>query len=116
MVEKNITGIILSVNPFEDEHIVSILTEGGNKLMLKAKGLSKMQSKNRYALQPLNECEIEYFTVGNTNKGRIKRATTTKEFIAKGERDLAVASIITSILNRDDNHNNLIFNSVKKIL
>lgn len=117
MIEKIVTGLVLGKIEYEDEHIVKILSEGGNILSLKAKGLSNNFSKNRMSLQHFNKVEIEYFPAPfDSNRGRIKRVNVIKEYIDDDEMSYAVAQVLNDILYPINSHNNYIYNSVINIL
>lgn len=117
MIEKIITGIVLGKREFEDEHIVKILSQGGNILSLKAKGLQKNSGKNRISLQSFNVVEVEYFAApSDSNRGRIKRATTTKEYLGNKEYAYSVIQVMHDILYPLNSHNNLTYNAILNIL
>lgn len=117
MIEKIVTGLVLGKKEYEDEHLVKILSEGGNILSLKAKGLSNNVSKNRVSLQQFNKVEIEYFPApSDSNRGRIKRSTTVEEYIDNDEQSYAVAQVLNSILYPLMSHNNAIYTSVISVL
>lgn len=116
MIEKIITGIVLEKIPFEDEHIVKILTKGGNLISIRAKGLNKLTSKNRFSLRDFNICEIEYFTSGRTSTGRLKRAKMIKEFSINDEWVLNIVNLIKEIVSKTKNNSNLIYEIINVIL
>lgn len=117
MIEKIITGIVLGKREYEDEHIVTILSEGGNILSLKAKGLHNNVSKNRISLQPFNRVEVEYFAAPmDSNRGRIKRASVNNEYTNEGELAYSAIQVMHNILYPISSHNNAIYNSVINIL
>lgn len=117
MIEKIVTGIVLGKREFEDEHIVKILSEGGNILFLKAKGLHNNISKNRISLQLFNRVEIEYFpSPSDSNRGRVKRATIVKEYINDDEASYSVIQVLNDVLYSLNSHNNAIYNAVVNIL
>ncbi len=121
MITKINRGIVLRKIIFEDEHIVKILTEGGNLLALKAKGLDSLISKNRMSLQPLNTIEVEYFTNIEMNKssGRLKTATALKEFRGfdnNDERIFAIAEVVLNIIGGQSNNSRLTYITLEKII
>ena len=116
MIEKIITGIILDKFQFEDEHIIKILSQGGNVISLKAKGLSNLTSKNNASLNPFNICEIEYFTSLSGMTGRLKTARVLKEFIKDTELSLNVMQILRNIIIGSKRNTMVTYNTVKNIL
>ncbi len=117
MVEKIITGIVIDKFPFEDEHIIKILSEGGNVVSLKAKGLDKYESKNRISLSLFNKVELEYFSSpSNGNSGRLKRSSMVKEYLADSDLSYSVTQLLKDILLSLNNYNNVIFVSLEKVL
>ena len=116
MIEKIIIGIILEKYVFEDEHIVKILSEGGDLISLKAKGLSNLTSKNNSSLNPLNICEIEYFTSMSGMTGRLKTARVLKEFVNDSERVLDIIDVIKNIIKGSKRNNIITHNTLKDII
>ncbi len=116
MIEKIITGIVIDKFSFEDEHIVEILSEGGNLISLKAKGLNNLSSKNNASLNPFNICEIEYFTSSSGMSGRLKTARVLKEFIKDTELSLNVMMVMKNIILGTKRNTNITFNTIKSIL
>jgi|GEM_PF-3492909 len=116
MIEKIVVGIILDKFPFEDEHLIKVLIEEGKILTLKAKGLDSLTSKNRVSLNLFNICEIEYFTSGFGNGGRIKRSTIIKEFLKDDELSFNVLLLVRNILDISKAYKNINFFAVKHIL
>lgn len=116
MVEKIITGIVLNKFPYEDEHIVKILSEGGNIISLKAKGLGNLTSKNNASLMLFNICEVEYFTSISGMTGRLKTARVLKEFIKDNELSLNVLETIRNIISERVRNTNVTYNTIKNIL
>ena len=116
MIEKIITGIILDKFNYEDEHIVKILSEGGNVISLKAKGLSNLTSKNNASLNLFNVCEIEYFTSSSGLTGRLKTSRVLKEFIKDTELSLNVIEVVKNIILGTKRNTIITFSIVKSIL
>ncbi len=117
MIEKIVTGIVLGKREYEDEHIVKILSEGGNILSLKAKGLHNNISKNRTSLQPFNKVEVEYFAAPmDSNRGRIKRATVNSEYTNDSELAYSAIQVMHDILYPLSTHNNAIYSAVSNVL
>ncbi len=117
MIEKIVTGIVLGKFPFEDENIIKILSEGGNIISLKAKGIDKYESKNRLSLSLFNIVEFEYFSSSNnSNSGRLKRANLITEYLANSELSYSVVQVLRELLLAHDSYNNVIFNLTSKIL
>ncbi len=119
MITKINKGIVLQTYIFEDEHIVKLLTEGGNVLQLKAKGLDSLTSKNRISLQVFNTVEVEYFTNNDMNmvSGRLKTAHCLKEF--KGldnERNLSLVEVIRNIILDQNSNSILTYSTLDKII
>lgn len=119
MIEKICTGIVLHKWFYEDEHMVSLLTEGGNILRLKAKGLDSFTSKNSMSLHVFNKVEVEYFTSPNNKRytGRLKRSRTLEEFKIEGNQDnLANIEVIRNLISQQDHNSILTFKTLEKII
>ncbi|BDU67785.1 MAG: hypothetical protein TYPL_4380 [Candidatus Tyloplasma litorale] len=118
MIEKIVTAIVLEKISFNDEHLVKILSEGGNVITLKAKGLDLNSSKNRMSLGVFNEVEIEYFTsqFSRNNTGRLKTARIIKEFIYENNyNSINILNFCKNILLQQNNNSNQIYKSIQKI-
>ncbi len=109
MIEKINTGIVMEVKDFEDEHIVKILTEGGNLLSLKAKGLDNFISKNRVSIKIFNKINVEFFTSSSSiyNTGRLKRSSVIHEFKEYNEYSINLVESIRNIII-DQNFNSIL--------
>lgn len=119
MVEKVMTGIVLQKWYFEDEHIIKILTEGGNVLRLKAKGLDNIDSKNNSSLQIFNKVEVEFFTSPNNSRetGRLKRARAIKEFLGEHtDENFMYMEVIRNMIAFQEHNNRLTFSVLEQII
>ncbi len=118
MIEKLNTGFVLEKRVFEDEHIVRILTEGGNIIALKAKGLDSFTSKNRMSLNILNKVEVEYFTSPTTksNTGRLKTARALKEFTSLNDKTLDIVEVTRNILLDSNSNTTISYKILEKII
>ena len=116
MIEKIVTGIVLDKFPFEDEHLVKVLIESGKVLTLRAKGLNSLTSKNRVSLNIFNICEIEYFTSGVGNGGRLKRSNILKEFLNDDEHSFNVLGLMQRLLDVSKTYNGATYFAIRKIL
>ncbi len=119
MIEKLNTGIVLHKWVYEDEHIVKILTEGGNVLSLKAKGLDAWDSKNRMSLHIFNTVEVQYFTshTNTRDTGRLKTASVIKEF--KGEhssQNFTYIEVIRNIIAYQEHNSMLTYKCLVHII
>ncbi len=119
MIEKINTGIVLSKWIYEDEHLVKILTEGGNVLLLKAKGLDSLLSKNAMSIHTFNTVEVEYFTspTSTRNTGRLKRSTTIEEFIIDSDiKNIGYIDVIKNIITSQEHNSILTYNTLKRMI
>lgn len=118
MIEKIVTGIVLEKFVFEDEHIVKILSEGGDVVSLKAKGLDNYTSKNRMSLNIFNTVEVEYFTSPSNRKhtGRLKTARANKEFIKDNENTLNVMNVVRNLILDTNNNSILTYKTLERII
>lgn len=119
MIEKINKGIVLHKWIYEDEHIIKILTEGGNVLSLKAKGLDSFESKNRMSLQIFNTVEVEYFTSHTSKRdtGRLKTATVIKEFKTESNyHNFSYIEVIRNIISYQEHNSNLTYKCLENII
>lgn len=119
MIEKINTGIVLKKWIYEDEHMVNILTEGGNVLRLKAKGLDSLVSKNASSLHVFNKVEVEYFTSPSNRRhtGRLKTARVLKEYMGEhSDVNFGYIEVIRNIISEQEHNSTITFNTLEEII
>lgn len=118
MIEKVVKGIVLEKFEFEDEHIVKIITEGGNVLSLKAKGIDNIISKNRSSLNTFNKVEVEYFTspVSTGNTGRLKRSTIISEMTKINDSILNIFQVVNNLILNNEKNDKQTYHILDKII
>lgn len=118
MIEKIVKAIVLQKYIFEDEHIIKLLSEGGNIISLKAKGLDKNHSKNRSSLVPFNIVEVEYFTSPSkfSHTGRLKRSNLLEETYSNSEQFLSIIDVSRNLILDSTNNSMLTYKVLYEII
>ncbi len=97
--EKITKGWVLRIYDKEDNtSLVTIFSQEGYILNLKALGIQKVDSKNRNSLQIFSFVEIEYFQSSNLNTGRLKKAHLIKQISPVNTLEFNVLSFIKNVI------------------
>lgn len=96
------TGIVLSTSNFnEHDRIVTVLTENWGKFSLLARGVNKLESKNKYSLNTFNNSHFEFFKTTKTDGlSKLKTGVLIKDHnrISENYRIYEYASALNYLL------------------
>ena len=116
MKEKKNQAWVMRIFEREEDSVVTLFTDEGYVLHLRALGLNKNTSKNRMSLQLFSIVEIEFFQSTNLNSGKLKRAKLLIQNLAKNLNEYNLLQTIKHLIISYKKLNKKIYYTIEQII